>query len=171
RGDRIRQSETDRAPDQEPRGRTPISASWLLGQRVVLSQGQASPKTGAATASNPVDPIEMAGKIAALMAALLPAGGFVARIIALEITFGPGWAFPIAWSAPLPQLAVTGLICLAIAFPAPAVLWLLWHSESIGLRILNRFPSREARTRLLIAMAFGGAVGLLVFVALFLFLP
>src|SRR4029077_20910719 len=100
RGDRIRQSETDRAPDQEPRGRTPISASWLLGQRVVLTQGQRPPKTAAATASNPVDPIEMAGKIAALMAALLPAGGFVARILPLAITFGPGCAVPLSWGAP-----------------------------------------------------------------------
>lgn len=83
------------------------------------------------------DPFEMGAKVAALGAALLPAGGFVSRAIAFQITFGGDWAVQLAWSAPLPQLAVTGLLSVLLVAPVPILLWVVWRAE----------VRREARMR------------------------
>lgn len=88
--------------------------------------------------------IELAGKVLALMAALLPVAGFVARATAFEITFhDSGWAIPMAWSASLPDLAFTGLWSECLTAPVLGLLWLLYWALpppiglDRGLRLLH----------------------------------
>jgi hypothetical protein len=122
--------------------------------------------------TQPFDPIEMSGKVIALMAALLPAGGFLTRAIAFTITFGPDWAVPLAWSAPLPQLAVTGLYSLLLALPVPVALWLAWRREIARESRDNRLSLPDRLERRIIRH--GGlmvAVGVAVVLVDFFLLP
>src|SRR5579864_299198 len=54
--------------------------------------------------------LEIVGKVLALSAALLPPTGFLLRATALSLAFGPSIGIPLAWSAPLPELAVDGFL-------------------------------------------------------------
>jgi len=85
--------------------------------------------TSARQVDDSFDPIELAAKIIALTAALLPPSGILARAIAFQMSFGPEWAIPMAWSAPLPQLAVTGLLSIGLVVPTGFFLWLSWNRE------------------------------------------
>jgi len=112
------------------------------------------------------DALELSGKVLALMAVLLPAGGFLVRAIAFSITFGSEWGVPLAWSAPLPELAVTGLMSLLLALPFPLVLWYLWHLEQRRERGLPAFSPRAKRL-----MRVWSVVSLLTFPIFFFFTP
>jgi len=128
-----------------------------------IFQRQTKPPTIGPTSS--FDALELGGKVLALMAALLPAAGFLVRAIALSIPFGPEWGVPLAWSAPLPQLAATGLFSLLIALPAPLGLWLAWRLEY--LRERTESPSRRTLRLLNVALI----LGLIVMVTSVLFSP
>jgi hypothetical protein len=117
--------------------------------------------------SQSFDPIEMAAKIVALMAALLPLGGVLARSTAFAIGYGVDWALPLAWSAPLPELAVTGLYCLILVLPIPGILWLDWRLATISDASTTELPTsgRQRKSLLLIAL------GLALILAGWLILP
>ena len=81
------------------------------------------------------DYLEMLAKAAALGTALLPATGYLVRVIALWPVKGSSWS--IAWSAPIAQLVLLGF------FPVGAsVIWLLVASFLFG----GKSGSRKERT-------------------------
>jgi len=79
--------------------------------------------------------LEVAGAIVAIAAVLLPVTGFAARTAAfaagLPLDQNSRWSFAIAWSAPIPELAVWGfaasVIALAILIVFYLTTWLLTH--------------------------------------------
>jgi hypothetical protein len=119
------------------------------------------------------DRLEIAAKVLAFTTILLPAGGFLARAIAFEIAFpDSGWGVALAWSAPLPQLAVTGFASLLVALPVALGLWLMWNAEVISVRPpawLGRH--RWLKALFLLALGVGLLAGLIVNALLFVFLP
>lgn len=111
--------------------------------------------------THPYDQIELAGKVVALTTALLPGAGFLARAVAFEIQFhDSGWAVPMAWSDPLPDLAFTGLTSVVLASPAVLLIWLLLRYEQFREAEMKRSP-RFGR-RVLILMLGGLSLALVV---------
>jgi hypothetical protein len=104
------------------------------------------------------DVLELAGKVVALAAALMPAGGLVIRFVAFQFAFGDiwsGWPLVIAWSAPLPQLIATGVIVLG---PFAIVTVFMAVIASTRARLAHQQTRQQRSPRHYVAIVVGSAM-------------
>lgn len=103
-------------------------------------------ETAAADTADKGDLLAIGGKVLPLVTVLLPVAGYLIRFIAFSAnSTTSGAADVLAWSAPIGQLAVTGLITFGIAV---GIVFLASVSELIA-----RLPSPRRRRSVILAIS------------------